>query len=182
MTVWQRWGDVWTATALLAPLAVLVTVGLTRWRLTRAVPRERAWRWSVAEVGMVAGTLPWAWMVLTPVAVPPGTVMTYLVPLSDIHAQLSQPLRFIVIQFAGNLLVLAALGAGAPARFVALAGPLRLLALGAGCSLLLELAQRVLVTGRVFSVDDILLNAIGCLLGGLVTYRWWARPRVGALV
>jgi glycopeptide antibiotics resistance protein len=131
---------------------------------------------------MVAGTLPWVWMILTPVAVPPGTVMTYLVPLSDLQAQLSQPLPFIVIQLVGNLLVLAALGAAAPVRFAALAGPLRLLALGAGCSLLLELLQQVLATGRVFSVDDIALNAIGCLLGGLATYRWWARPRVGAPV
>lgn len=152
--------------ALLLPLAVLATV-IVRWKRP-----SRSWRRSVAEVGLVFGTVPWVWMILTPVEVPPGTKMVHLIPLSDIIALIQQGQA--VVQIGGNIGVLFALGAFAPIRWPRFAGPLRLLALGAGCSLGLELLQRVLATGRVFSVDDILLNALGCLLGGLVSRRWWA--------
>jgi glycopeptide antibiotics resistance protein len=44
-------------------------------------------------------------------------------------------------QIVGNLLVFAALGFLAPLRFAALTSVLRILALAAGCSILLESAQ-----------------------------------------
>ncbi|MEV4413921.1 VanZ family protein [Catellatospora sp. NPDC049609] len=178
--VWERWHTVWIITAALVPLTALGTAAVTRARLRAGVPRARAWRRSLAEAAMVLGTLPWVWMTLTPVSVPEGTVLVYLVPLSDLRAQLTQPLPWVVVQTVGNLAVFFALGAGAPVRFAALASPARLLLLGAGCSLLVELTQRVFVAGRVCSVDDVLINAAGCLLGGLLTYRWWARPAVPA--
>jgi glycopeptide antibiotics resistance protein len=137
---------------------------------------SRSWLLTVAEVGMVYLTLPWMWMILTPVKVPADTVMTHWVPFEDI-AGLWGTDQFWV-QFGGNLGVFFALGALAPVRTAALATPVRLLALGGGCSLVVEMLQRLFVSGRVFSVDDILLNALGCLLGGVVTYRWWRRaPR-----
>jgi len=122
---------------------------------------------------MVYGTLPWLWMILTPVKVPPDTVMTHWVPLEDLLDLWGTHQTWV--QIGGNLGVFFALGALAPVRAAALARPWRLLALGAGCSLIVEVLQRLFVSGRVFSVDDVLLNAFGCLLGGIVTYRWWRR-------
>jgi len=135
-----------------------------------------SWRLSVAEVGMVYLTLPWLWMILTPVKVPADTVMAHWIPLNDLKGLLGTD-QFL-IQVGGNLGVFFALGALAPVRTEALAGAWRLLALGAGCSVVVEVLQRLFVSGRVFSVDDVLLNAVGCLMGGIVTYRWWRRaPR-----
>jgi glycopeptide antibiotics resistance protein len=77
------------------------------------------------------------------------------------------------IGIAGNLLVFAALGFFAPMRFGALASLPRILALGAGCSVLVETAQYVLRLDRVSSVDDVLVNAAGAVLFGLASRRWW---------
>ena len=48
-------------------------------------------------------------------------------------------------------------------RFAALAAVPRVLALAAGCSVLIETAQYVLRLDRVSSVDDVLLNATAAL-------------------
>lgn len=167
----QRWAYVWVTAATLLPVAVLATVAL-RW-----LRPSRSWRDSIAEVGMIFGTLPWVWMILTPVEVPPETTMVHLVPLTDIVALVRGGQA--VTQIGGNLGVLFALGVFAPVRWRALAGFGRLFLLGAACSLGLETLQRVLATGRVFSVDDVLLNALGCVLGGLISRYWWASARRG---
>lgn len=157
-------------TFALLPAAVVTVVALTRLR------PSHSWKLSATEVGMAYLTLPWVWMTLTPVEVPPDTVMAYWVPFDDLK-NLFGTEQFWV-QLGGNLGVFLALGALAPVRTAALAGPGRLLALGAGCSLTIEVLQRLFVSGRVFSVDDVLLNAVGCLLGGIVSYPWWRRaPR-----
>jgi glycopeptide antibiotics resistance protein len=87
------------------------------------------------------------------------------------------PLRDLVTMgpfgLAGNLLIFAALGFFAPMRFAALASVPRILALGAGCSVLVETAQYVLRLDRVSSVDDVLVNAAGAVLAGLASRRWW---------
>lgn len=175
---WEYWHTVWITTAALVPLALLGTTALIRARLRVGVPRGRAWRWSLAEAVMVLGTVPWVWMILTPVRVPEGTVLVYLVPLSDLRVQLAEPLPWVLVQVGGNLAVFFALGAGAAVRFAALAAPWRLLLLGAACSLTVELIQYAFIAGRVFSVDDVLVNAVGCLLGGLLTHPWWSRRSV----
>ncbi|HEX6685777.1 MAG TPA: VanZ family protein [Candidatus Limnocylindrales bacterium] len=162
-----QWLRVWLWTLALLPVGVLAAVVLTR------VRPSRSWRRSATEVGMVYGTLPWAWMILTPVKVPPDTKMTHWVPLEDVLSLLKTDLWWV--QIGGNLGVFLVLGALAPMRWAALARPWRLLALGAASSLILEILQRLLAGGRVFSVDDVLLNAIGCLLGGILTRRWWLR-------
>jgi glycopeptide antibiotics resistance protein len=90
----------------------------------------------------------------------PGRVS--LVPLRDL----------LTIGIGGNLLVFAALGFFAPIRFAALASVPRILALGAGCSVLVETAQYVLRLDRVSTVDDVLVNAAGAVLAGLASRRW----------
>ena len=94
----------------------------------------------------------------------PGRVS--LVPLRDL-------ITMGPLGIAGNLLIFAALGFFAPIRFAALASVPRILALGAGCSALVEIAQYVLRLDRVSSVDDILVNAVGAGLAALASRRWW---------
>jgi glycopeptide antibiotics resistance protein len=116
---------------------------------------------------MVYGTVPFVWLTTMPgsgAGVVPGRVS--LVPLRDLVSM--GPLGI-----AGNLLIFAALGFFAPLRFAALASVLRVLALGAGCSALVETAQYVLRLDRVSSVDDVLVNAAGAALAALASRRWW---------
>ncbi|MEW2421617.1 VanZ family protein [Streptomyces nigra] len=155
-------------TLVTVPLAVLVAYALAWRRQKRGVPA--AWRLSLAEVGMVHGTVPFVWLVLMPGAAAgqvPGRVS--LVPLRDLVTM--GPLGI-----TGNLLVFAALGFFAPMRFAAPASVPRVLALGAACSVLVETAQYVLRLDRVSSVDDVLVNAAGAALAALASRRWWRVP------
>ncbi|MGW1720964.1 VanZ family protein, partial [Streptomyces sp. NPDC002156] len=95
-------------TVVLLPLAVLVAWALAYRR--RAAGVASAWRLSLAEVGMVHGTLPFVWMTLMPGS-EPGTApaRVSLVPLRDLVTM--GPLGI-----AGNLLVFASLGFFAPMR------------------------------------------------------------------
>ncbi|NEE07906.1 VanZ family protein [Streptomyces sp. SID7499] len=166
---WHGCFDTFNGVVLLTlaalPLAALVVWALARRR--RAAGVVSAWRTSVAEVGMVHGTAPFLWMTLMPGG-GGGTVpaRVSLVPLRDLATM--GP-----IGIGGNLLVFAALGFFAPMRFSAAASVPRVLALGAGCSVLVETAQYVLRLDRVSSVDDVLVNATGAVLAALASRRWW---------
>ncbi|TFV33053.1 VanZ family protein [Streptomyces sp. T1317-0309] len=154
-------------TLVALPLAALVVWALAHVRRAAGVPPARAWRTSLAEVGMVHGTVPLVWLTMMPGAGPgvaPRRVS--LVPLRDLVTM--GPLGIV-----GNLLVFAALGFFAPMRFAALASVPRVLALGAGCSVLVETAQYVLWLDRVSSVDDVLVNAAGAVLAASASRRWW---------
>jgi hypothetical protein len=182
---WHHWFGTFTGVALstvaLLPVAALaVWVLAARRRATGTTPGW-AWRRSLAEVGIVYGTVPWVCMTMLPgsrAGEVPGR--TSLVPLLDLIAMDRG-------QIVGNLLVFAALGFFAPMRFAALASVPRILALAAGCSVLVEVAQYVLQLDRVSSVDDVLLNAAGAGLAALASRRWWrtaagARPAGAVLV
>jgi hypothetical protein len=170
-----RWQGCWTTengvvlmTLAGIPLALLAAGALTLVRRAAGVPS--AWRRSLAEVGMVYGTVPFLWLTLEPgpgAGVVPGRVS--LVPLHDLRTMGA-------LGIAGNLVVLAALGFFAPIRFAALASLPRILALGAGVSALIEIAQYVFRLDRVSSVDDVLVNATGAVLAGLASRRWWRTP------
>ncbi|MER7948708.1 VanZ family protein [Streptomyces sp. NPDC096079] len=152
-------------TLVTLPAAVLVAWALARRRRAGGVPS--AWRTSLAEVGTVHGTVPFLWLTMMPGAgagTVPGRVN--LVPLRDLVTM--GPLGI-----TGNLLVLASLGFFAPMRWAALASLPRILALGAGCSVLIETAQYVLRLDRVSSVDDVLVNTAGAVLAALASRRWW---------
>lgn len=152
-------------TLVALPLSALVAWALAHRR--RAAGVASAWPMSLAEVGMVHGTVPFVWMTMMPgggAGVVPARVS--LVPLRDLVTM--GPLGIV-----GNLLVFASLGFFAPMRFAAPASAPRILALGAGCSVLVETAQYVLQLDRVSSVDDVLVNAVGAVLAGLASRRWW---------
>lgn len=152
-------------TVAAVPLAAPVVWALARRR--RAAGDTAAWRMSLAEVGMVHATVPLVWLTMIPGS-EPGTApaRVSLVPLRDLVTM--GPLGIV-----GNLLIFAALGFFAPIRFAALASLPRILALGAGCSVLVETAQYVLRLDRVSSVDDVLVNATGAVLAALASRRWW---------
>jgi hypothetical protein len=150
------------------PLAAVVVWALAS--LRRAAGVTSAWRMSLAEVGMVYGTVPLVWLTMMPgpgAGNVPGRVS--LVPLRDV-------VTMGPIGIGGNLLIFAALGFFAPIRFTALASLPRILALGAACSILAETAQYVFQLDRVSSVDDVLVNAAGAVLAGLASRHWWRRP------
>jgi len=161
--VWYHWHRVWIYVVMLLPVAAGLMALLARLR------PSRSWRLSIAEVGMVLGTLPWVWMILTPMQLPPGSRTLYLVPFSDLRmeASLGKPM-WMFVQIVGNLLVLFAFGVFAPIRFPSLTLS-RLALIGGAISLTLEVVQHFFVRGRVFSVDDVWLNALGCVLGGLAS-------------
>lgn len=154
-------------TLVALPLAALVVWALAHRRQAAGLGSVWAWRKSLAEVGMVHGTVPFLWLTMMP-GLAPGVAprRVSLVPLRDLVTMGTGGI-------IGNLLVFAALGFFAPMRFAALASVPRILALGAGCSVLVEIAQYVLWLDRVSSVDDVLVNATGALLAGLASRRWW---------
>ena len=167
---WQDWVMTWNGvgliTVLALPVAVLVVCVLAVRR--RGAGVASPWQRSLAEAGIVYWTLPCVWLTLQPgprAGSAPGQVI--LVPLRDL-------LTMDTGQIVGNLLVFAALGFFAPLRFAALASLPRILALAAGCSALIEIAQYVLRLDRVSSVDDVLLNAAGAGLAALVSRPWWS--------
>jgi glycopeptide antibiotics resistance protein len=111
--------------------------------------------------------VPLVWLTLMPgpgAGFVPGRVS--LVPLRDL-------VTMGPIGIGGNLLIFAALGFFAPMRFASLTSVPRILALGAGCSVLVETAQYVFQLDRVSSVDDVLVNAAGAALAALASRRWW---------
>jgi hypothetical protein len=167
----HHWFGTFTGVALVT-LAVLPVVALAVWalaahrRVTGTAPTW-AWRSSLAEIGIVYGTVPFVWMTMLPGSqAGEVTGRVSLVPLRDL-------LVMDQAQIVGNLLVFAALGFLAPQRFAALASVPRILALAAGCSVLVETAQYVLLLDRVSSVDDVLLNAAGAGLAALASRPWW---------
>jgi hypothetical protein len=136
--------------------------------------RRHAWWAAAAEVGAVAGTLPWLWMILTPL---PQQGEVHPVPFQEVSGYLGVPLREAIVQVGGNLAVFAAAGALAPVRW-RLGGRTAVVlwvvaAAAAAGSLLVETLQWALDLGRVSSVDDVLLNTAGAVLAALATRRWW---------
>jgi glycopeptide antibiotics resistance protein len=179
---WHFWVGTFTGVTLIT-VAVLPVAALAAWALGRrrsVTGTTPAWRISLAEVGIVYGTVPLIWMIMLPggrAGDVPGRVS--LVPLRDLLTIFAAGPLTATAQVVGNLLVFAALGFLAPMRFAALASVPRILALATGCSVLVEVAQYVLQLDRVSSVDDVLLNTAGAGLAALASRRWW-RTTAGA--
>jgi VanZ like family len=158
------------------PIAAVVVWGLAGPRLRQGMAAADAWRFSAAEVGMVAGTAPWIWMILTPL---PGPALVYLVPFTDLWEQFHHPPLWFAFQITGNLLVFAAFGFLAPLRWRI--GAWWVTGLAAAGSATVETLQWALHLGRVASVDDVLVNAAGAGVAALCSRRWW-RVRKGPLL
>jgi VanZ like family len=168
---WHAWVGTYPGVALIAlaalPLAALAVYALARRRRTSGSTPERAWRTSLAEVGILYGTVPFVWITMLPgsqAGAVPGRLS--LIPLRDMVTMPPD-------QIGGNLMIFAALGFLAPLRFPPLASVRRVLALAGVGSILIEAAQYVLQLDRVSSVDDVLLNTAGAGLAALASRRWW---------
>ncbi len=156
-------------------LVVVTLIGLAAAGVLATLGRPRPRRYRLAEALMIAGTLPWLYLILRP-GHQPHTV--YLIPGHDLRDQFRVGLHFATEQIGGNLLVFAAFGFAAPVRWRI--RPAAVVAVAALASTVLELTQFVMADGRVTSVDDVLVNAVGAGLFVLCSRRWWrggSRPR-----
>lgn len=171
---WELWGNIVIAGALGLPLAAAAMLLLARRRAGGGHPAPA--RSAIADVGIVAGTPPWLWMILTPTGGRPGVG---LVPFADLATLAPAPWQTVLVQVGGNLLVFAALGALLPVRTARFASAARVAAVAATASATVETLQYILRLGRFSSIDDVLVNTLGAVLAALVTRRWWV-PRIPA--
>lgn len=167
--VWSQYGLVVFAFAAALPAIVVAAVAVARVRQRRGVPAEVAWRTTVAEVAIVAGTAPWLFMGLMPNA--GAERLVHLVPFVDLRDQWGAGIEFFTVQVTANLLVFATAGFFAPIRWPI--GPGSVLIGAVVASTLLEVGQYVLNIGRVSSIDDVLVNAAGAWLAAWCSARWW---------
>ncbi|WP_253808775.1 VanZ family protein [Nocardia amikacinitolerans] len=174
--VWEAWGHVLTVWACAAPAVLAVIWWTARWRARRGQDRNIALRYTVAEVGLLAGTLPWIWMILTPVG---GGGAISAVPLRDLVATLTDSPSSAFVQIGANTLLFVPLGFFLPLRLPRFAGALRMTLVGATVSAALEISQYVFDLGRVSSVDDVLMNAAGAGLGALLARTHVTRRETG---
>lgn len=176
-SITERYGPVILVTLLVGvPLGALAVALLVRARVRAGWSRSWAWRASISEVGMLVGTAPWLWMILTPTG---GTGGLQLVPLRDLLDVLRG--GDTLVPLVGNLLAFAAVGFFLPMRLRLAPSPwvpgvVALVVVG--LSVMVEALQFVLHLGRVSSIDDVLINAVGAALASLLSVRWW-RSREG---
>jgi hypothetical protein len=164
------WRSVILATVASVPSGVLVVFALARFRIGAGAPSSQAWRSAIAEVGMVVGTAPWVWMILTPRS---GSGGLELIPGRGLATIIGGEPAVAIVQVGGNLLVFAAFGFFAPVRWRL--GIAAVAAYAATGSVIVETLQHTLQLGRVSSVDDVALNALGAALAALCSYRWSRR-------
>lgn len=160
---WHLHSTMIVAALLILPVGSAVAYPL----LVRRHGRRRAF----AQVGLVAGTLPFLVMLFTPQATPRSLA---LVPFRDVPSWFSDSAGTAAEQLGGNLLALAAAGFFLPMLFPAVASLPRIVAVAASASTGIELLQWVLAIGRVSSVDDIVVNTLGAGLAALLSRPWWA--------
>jgi glycopeptide antibiotics resistance protein len=90
-------------------------------------------------------------------------------PFSDIGEALLGPDKELLLETATNLLLFVPFGAALRLRGLAIA---RTAVLGLLVSAVVEGAQLGLVSGRTASVDDLLLNTLGAVVGNALISRW----------
>ncbi|WIX81059.1 VanZ family protein [Amycolatopsis carbonis] len=109
-------------------------------------------------------------LVIMPVGTASGSTLD-LVPGADLSAALSDDGS--LWQVIGNLLLLCPLGALVPLRLRRLRSLSRIALTALSASVLVEVTQFLIQSGRVTSTDDVLLNTIGATLGAALTRRGW---------
>lgn len=167
------------------------------WRRRRpAHPVVRALAMVAAFVGTVLFSVVLARLTLEPSAASVALVHSNVRPGHSINAYLDgASTAEVVRQLGGNLLLGLPFGVLLPVLMPPARGLLRVAAVTVCLMTLVELIQGALVTGRVFDIDDVILNTTGALLGYLLIGRrlgravhprrrhWWhRRPRHGAPV
>ncbi|WP_037671293.1 VanZ family protein [Streptomyces griseus] len=125
---------------------------------------------------MVAFAVVLARLTLQPSPASEALTHTNFHPGSSLRAYLDQPaLRDAVKQIGGNVLLGVPFGVLVPVVAPRTRGFLRVLFLTAVVMLLVECAQGLLVTGRAFDIDDVILNTTGALIGYVLVGRRLSR-------
>ena len=99
-----------------------------------------------------------------------------LLPFSHIVDALTPPVGTELVEMVLNVLLFLPFGAALSLRRISI-GVTILVA--AALSATVELAQLLVISGRTTSVDDVLLNTIGALLGHVTVSAWTAREDAG---
>jgi glycopeptide antibiotics resistance protein len=113
---------------------------------------------------------------------------TNLRPGASIRTYLDQPDGFDTVrQVGGNVLLGVPFGILLPTLFPRIRGTVRVAAFTALVMVIVEVFQGLIVAGRAFDIDDVILNTTGALLGYLLVGRrlgralhprrphWWHR-------
>ncbi|WP_344589404.1 VanZ family protein [Actinomadura vinacea] len=100
-------------------------------------------------------------------------------PGRSLRFYFEQPVRDALPQVGGNLILLAPLGVLLPMLSARLRGPVRLALVAALLSLAIETAQGLLVIGRAFDIDDVILNVLGVVLAYALVGRLLSRKIMG---
>ncbi|MEU6844350.1 VanZ family protein [Streptomyces sp. NPDC046716] len=159
--------------------------------------RRHTWGWKLARafvmalgfVCMVAFAVALARATLVPSPASVSLTHTNLHPGNSIRLYFDQPdWRDTVKQVGGNILLGVPFGFLLPVLFPRTRGLVRVVLMTALVMLTVEIAQGLMVTGRAFDIDDVILNSAGAFLGYLVLgrrlgralhprrVRWW-HPR-----
>ncbi|MFE4262074.1 VanZ family protein [Streptomyces sp. NPDC056883] len=163
-------------------------VAAARQRRRPAHPFVRALAMVAAFVGTVLFSVVLARLTLEPSAASVDLVHSNVRPGHSISAYLDgASTAQAVRQLGGNLLLGLPFGVLLPVLMPPARGLLRVAAVTVCLMTLVELIQGALVTGRVFDIDDVILNTTGALLGYLLIGRrlgravhprrrhWWHR-------
>jgi VanZ like family len=145
------------------------------------VTRLIRWLWVlVALAAAVAFAVALARLTLRPVPGAGGQVHDNSHPGATLRFYLDRPsIKEAVIELGGNLVLLMPLAVLLPILFDRLRGFVRLTLAVAVISLGIEAVQGLLLTGRSFDVDDVILNTVGAALAYLIFGRRisrWAHP------
>jgi hypothetical protein len=124
---------------------------------------------AVAIVCMVGFAVALAKVTLVPSPGSSALIHTNFRPGASIRAYLDQPaMRDTVKQIGGNIVLGVPFGVLLPTLFPRVRGLVRVLAVTALVMVVVEVTQGVIVEGRAFDIDDVLLNTLGALLGYLL--------------
>ncbi|NEB81884.1 VanZ family protein [Streptomyces sp. SID14478] len=159
--------------------------------------RRHSWGWrlirgfvvAIGFVCMVAFAVALAKVTLVPSPSSVSLTHTNLHPGSSIRLYFEQPdWRDTIKQVGGNVVLGVPFGILLPVLFPRTRGFVRVVLMTAIVMLTVEVAQGLMVAGRAFDIDDVILNAAGAFFGYLVLGRrlgrslhprrshWW-RPR-----
>lgn len=96
-------------------------------------------------------------------------------PGRSLRFYLDRPTKEAFLQIGGNLALLAPLGVLLPIVWTTLRGPIRLALLTGMFSFAIEMVQGVLVMGRAFDIDDVILNVTGVVIAYILIGRRFSK-------
>ncbi|GAA0314570.1 VanZ family protein [Actinoallomurus spadix] len=139
------------------------------------------WLWVLVALAVaVVFAVALARLTLRPVHGAGGQVHDNPHPGATLRFYLDRPsVKEAVVEIGGNLALLMPLGVLLPILFDRLRGLVRLTLAAALISLAIEVVQGLVLTGRSFDVDDVILNTVGAVIAYLIVGRRfgrWAHP------